>query len=85
MDSTVATVDWNSLLESVGGSIAAGVGITVAFAVGLLGLIRAGEARQDGHTLRATVAATIGALGLLAAIAGTLIGLLIVTGDGALG
>jgi uncharacterized protein involved in propanediol utilization len=85
MNSTLATVDWTSLLESVAGSLVAGVGITVAFSVGLLGLIRAGEAREDGRTLRATIAAAFGTLGLLVAIAGTMFGLLIVAGDGALG
>jgi hypothetical protein len=80
----MAAVDWNSLLESVAGSIVAGLGITTALSIGLLGLIRAGEAREDGRALQATIAAGIGALGLLVAIAGTMIGLVIVAGDNAL-
>jgi hypothetical protein len=80
----MAAVDWNSLLESVAGSIVAGLGITTALSIGLLGLIRANEAREDGRPLQATIAAGIGALGLLVAIAGTMIGLVIVASDNAL-
>jgi hypothetical protein len=78
----VATVDWSSLAESVAGALAAGLGITLAFSIGLVGLIRASEARADGRRLEATLAAAIGTLGVLAAIAWTMIGLALVAASG---
>jgi hypothetical protein len=80
---TLATVDLAPVLETVAGSLVAGVGITLAFALGLRGLIRASELRADGRGAGAALAATVGALGLLVAIAGVMIGLVIIAGDGA--
>jgi hypothetical protein len=78
----VATVDWGSLAESVAGALAAGLGLALAFSIGLVGLIRASEARADGRRLEATAAAAIGTLGVLAAIGGTVVGLALVAASG---
>jgi hypothetical protein len=76
----LATVDWNAIGQSVAGSLVAGIGITLAFAIGVRGLIRASELRGDGRTVMAGVCAAVGATGLLVAIAGAMVGLVIVAG-----
>ncbi len=62
----------------------AGLGVTLAFALGLRGLIRASELRAEGRGLAAGAWGVLGASGLLIAIAGTMGGLLIVASDGPL-
>ena len=79
----MATVDLGPIAEAVAGSLVAGVGITLAFALGLRGLIRASELRSTGNALGATVAAAVGSLGLLIAIGGVMVGLVVVAGGGA--
>ena len=52
----LAAIDWDSLLQSTAAAIAAGVGITFAFAIGMRGLIRSSELRGEGRSLGASVA-----------------------------
>ena len=85
MRPALATVNWDALFEAFAGSLVAGVGITFAFAIGIRGLIHASEARGSGRHLAAGLATAVGALGLLVAIAGTMIGLLIIAGSHPLG
>ena len=79
----MATVDLGPIAEAVAGSLVAGVGITLSFALGLRGLIRASELRSSGDSVGATLAAAMGSLGLLIAIGGVMVGLVIVAGGGA--
>jgi len=80
----MATIDWSSIGASVAGAVAAGLCVTLAFALGLWGLIRASELRDEGRGLAAGACGVVGAAGLLAAISGTMAGLLIVASDGPL-
>jgi hypothetical protein len=80
----MATLDWGSIWASAAGAIIAGLGVTLAFAVGVRGLIRASELREAGRGMAAGVWGTLGAAGLLVAIAGAFAGLLIVASDGPL-
>ena len=75
-------MDLGPIAEAVAGSLVAGVGITLAFALGVRGLIRASELRASGHPAGATLAAAAGSLGLLLAIGGAMVGLVIVAGGG---
>ena len=43
-------VDWDALLEVVWTSLLGGIGVTGAFAVGLLGAVRTVDARNAGRT-----------------------------------
>ncbi len=81
----LATINWSSLAEAALGSLVAGVGIVLAFSVGLWGLVRASALRSDERKLGAAMAAAVGAFGLLVAIAGITFGLLMVAEGGLLG
>jgi hypothetical protein len=80
----LATVDWGTIWDSVLAAVVAGAGITLAFAIAIRGLVRASELREEGRGVAAGAWAALGATALLAAIAGTAGGLLIVAGDGPL-
>ena len=56
-------VDWSAVLEVIWTSLIAGVGVTAAFALGILGASRAGVYRREGSVVVA------GAYGLLMALA----------------
>jgi hypothetical protein len=73
----VAAIGWAPIGESVAVALAAGVGVILAFSVGLRGLIRAGELRDDGHPFAAGAWAVVGAGGMRMAFGGTLAGLVI--------
>jgi hypothetical protein len=72
-------IEVDSLWKSVVAAIAAGAGITLAFSLGLLGWIRAGEARRGGEKFEASVWTVVGAAGLLACAAGIVLGLILMT------
>jgi hypothetical protein len=61
---TLATVDWDALETAIWVSVVAGVGVTTAYGLAIVGATRAIELRRSGHGAGATV---YGALGLLAA------------------
>jgi hypothetical protein len=45
-----SVVDWGQILQVVEAGLVAGVGISVAFSLLLLGTVRAGEAQQQSRT-----------------------------------
>jgi uncharacterized membrane protein len=64
-------VDVGQLLHVVATALVAGVGISIAFSLVILGTVRAGERRQQDRTLAAGVhalLATVAALACLGAI-----------------
>jgi hypothetical protein len=81
---TIAKVDWAPIGDSVGAAVVVGLGVALAFAVGVRGFIRAAELRGEGRDLAAGAWATVAGAGLLVALAGVVAGLLIVAGDGPL-
>jgi hypothetical protein len=62
-------VDWAALRDVVIASLAAGVGVTVAFSLAILGLTRFADMRRDGRVAEAWAFAALAMLGL--AISGT--------------
>lgn len=76
-----ATIDTQALLETVLGSIVAGVGITVAFALSVLGFARAPELREQGRPLVGALFTAIGVACLVTALGAVVVGLAIVAGD----
>ena len=66
----MATMDWGSIGASAAGAIVAGLGVALAFALGVRGLIRASELRARDEGLAAGAWGTLGAAGLLVAIGG---------------
>ena len=57
-------VDWGQLLEVVEAGLIAGVGITVAFSLLILGTVRASEARQQSRSGKMVLHGAIAALAL---------------------
>ena len=78
----IATVvDWDALLQVIWVSLVAGVGVTAAWAIALLGSTRALETGRDGRVAEAAFYAVIGVLALATVIAAIVFGIVILTGD----
>jgi len=66
----IATVvEWEALRDVVIASLAAGVGVTVAFSTAILGLTRFADLRRDGRVVVAWLYAGLAIVGL--AVSGT--------------
>jgi hypothetical protein len=74
-------VDWDALLQVIWVSLAAGVGVTAAWAFALLGMTRALESGRDGRTAEAVVYGVVGVSGVVVVVAAIVIGIVILTGD----
>ena len=76
----IATVvDWSALRDVVLYSLAAGVGVTVAFSLAILGLTRLADMRRDGRTAEAVGYATLATLGLAVSATAVVIGIILMT------
>jgi uncharacterized membrane protein len=73
----LATIDWDALLTVVWASTAAGVGVTVAYGLAILGGNRALELGRQGRAGEAAVYAAIGAVGVATVIAAIVFGIVI--------
>ena len=67
-------VDWGAVLEVIWSSLVGGIGVTAAFAIGILGATRVGVHRREGNV------AVAGAYGLLMALAFAVVGVAVVFG-----
>jgi hypothetical protein len=76
---TATIVDWSDLLQTIGASIVAGVGITVAFSVVIWGGARFAELRREDRSGPAGVALTISGLALAVVTAGVVFGVVVMT------
>jgi hypothetical protein len=72
-------VDGEALLETVGASFVAGVGITIVFSLCILGVAQLAEARRDGRRGAAVAAGTLATVALLASLAGVAAGIVVMT------
>ena len=77
-----AIVDWQALGEVILVSFAAGVGVTLAFSLAILGAIRFADMRRDHRIVEATVYAVIGLAGLAVSLASVVIGIVLMTQKG---
>jgi hypothetical protein len=75
----IATVDWDALLTVIWSSIVAGVGVTVAYGLAILGGTRAIELSRDGHTAEAVVYGLVGLVGLATILAAVVFGIVVLT------
>jgi hypothetical protein len=76
---TATIVNWSDLLQTIGASIVAGVGITVAFSVVIWGGARFAELRREDRPGPAGVALTISGLALAVVTAGVVFGVVVMT------
>jgi hypothetical protein len=76
---TATIVDWSDLLQTIGASIVAGIGITVAFSVVIWGGARFADLRRQDRPGPAGVALTVSGLALAAVTAGVVFGVVVMT------
>jgi hypothetical protein len=74
-----ALVEGQALLETVVASVVAGVGVTLAFSVGIWGFGRSAELGRQDRALAAASSAAAGALGLLVVLAAVVGGIVVMT------
>jgi hypothetical protein len=71
------TVDTDALLTVVWASLVAGVGVTGAFGLAILGSIRALELGREGRVGEATLFGVVGLFGVVAVIAAIAFGIVV--------
>jgi hypothetical protein len=76
---TATIVDWSDLLQTIGASIVAGIGITVAFSVVIWGTARFAVLRREDRPGPAGVALTVSGLALAVVVAGVVFGVVVMT------
>jgi hypothetical protein len=71
----LATIDWDALLTVVWAASAAGIGVTAAYGLAILGGTRALDFGRSGRTGEAAIYALIGVAGVAAVIAAIVFGI----------
>jgi hypothetical protein len=72
-------VDWGALLEVVYSSLAAGVGVAVAFSIAVAGTTRFADEVRENRMTRAVLFGTLAALGLAICLAAIVLGIVVMT------
>jgi hypothetical protein len=72
-----SVVDWGELGSTVAASVIAGLGITAAFAVAILGGAQFMERRRQGETIEAAGAFVLAVAGLAVCAGGIVFGLIV--------
>jgi hypothetical protein len=72
-------VEWDLILQVIWAGLAAGVGVTIAMSVAILGATRAADARRDGDTVDAVIYSAVFVLGLAACAAAVVLGIIVMT------
>ena len=81
MELVAEIVNWEELGKTVAAAVIAGVGITAAFAVAILGAAQFAERRRQGETVEAAGAAVLAAAGLAVCTAGIVFGMIVMLSD----
>jgi hypothetical protein len=72
-------VDWKGLLNVLWSASAAGLGVTIAAALAILGATRAVDYRRAGHAVPAGLFSIVGLFGLLLLAAAVVLGVIVMT------
>jgi cytochrome c biogenesis protein CcdA len=72
-------VDWEVLLEMIYSSLAAGLGVALAFSVAVAGSTRFAEEVRENRMTRAALFGALAAVGLLACLAAIVLGIVVMT------
>jgi hypothetical protein len=75
----IATIDWDALWTVVWASCLAGVGVTTAYGLAILGVTRAVDLGRSGRTAEAAVYGVIGLAGAAAVLGAIVFGILVLT------
>lgn len=77
--SFASIVDWDALLTVVWASVAAGIGVTSAYGLVILGTTRAMDLSRDGRTGEAVLFGVVGALGAVTVCAAIVFGIVVLS------
>ena len=77
-----SAVEWGDVGQVIWTSLLAGVGVTFAFSLALVGATRAIDLRRDGHTGVASLYAVVMVVGLLATAGAVVFGIVVMTSKG---
>jgi hypothetical protein len=72
-------VDWAALFEVVYTSLAAGLGVTLAFSLAVAGSTRFADEVRENRMTRAAMYGVLAALGLLVCLAAVVFGIVVMT------
>jgi uncharacterized membrane protein YidH (DUF202 family) len=72
-------VEGKALLQTIGYSLVAVVGVTIAFSTAIYGTTRAAELRRDERPGAAAAAGLLGAVGLAICVAAVVLGVIVMT------
>jgi hypothetical protein len=75
----LAVTDWDAVVEVIWVSLVAGIGVTVAFAFGLLGATRWVDLNRQGRPGEAAIFGLLGAAGLALFLAAVVFGIVVMT------
>jgi len=77
---TVASiVDWDALLTVVWASVAAGIGVTAAYGLVILGTTRAVDLSREGRVGEAVLFGVVGAVGIVTVFAAIVFGIVVLS------
>jgi hypothetical protein len=77
--SIASIVDWDALLTVVWASVAAGIGVTAAYGLVILGGTRAVDLSRAGRAGEALLFGVVGVAGLVAVCAGIVFGIVVLS------
>ncbi len=72
-------VDWDAVLTVVWASAAAGVGVTAAYGLVILGATRAADLSRDGRVGEAVLFGVLGVAGALTVVAAIVLGIVVLS------
>jgi hypothetical protein len=75
----IATVDWDALLEVIWSAMLAGIGVTAAYGLVILGFNRALDLGRQGRAGEAAVYGLIGAFGTATVVAAIVFGIVVLS------
>jgi hypothetical protein len=77
--SFASIVDWDALLTVVWASVAAGIGVTSAYGLVILGITRAVDLSRDGRVGEAVLFGVVGAVGIVTVFAAIVFGIVVLS------
>jgi hypothetical protein len=77
--SFASIVDWEAMLTVVWASAAAGIGVTAAYGLVILGTTRAADLSREGRVGEAALFGVVGAIGIVAVFAAIVFGIVVLT------
>jgi hypothetical protein len=77
--SFASIVDWDALLTVVWASVAAGIGVTAAYGLVILGTTRAVELSREGRVGEAILFGVVGGLAMVTVLAAIVFGIVVLS------